>query len=122
LRLAENVAWAAGLFEGEGSIICATKSHGVQLSLGSTDRDVIDRFVRMTGGKIYGPYRPNGKRTPANRKDIFQWKIQDTLRAQVLLREFWPYLGERRRAKAAEAIASHYEYKRLPQRRNHKAL
>lgn len=92
------------------------------MALGSTDKDVVDEFARIVGGKVYGPYRPNGKKTPASYKDIYQWKIQNTLTCHALLRRFWPYLGERRRAKAAEAIASHYEFKRLPQRRNHKAL
>lgn len=92
-----------------------------RLSMGSTDRDVLERFTAVVGaGRVLGPYRPNGKNTPLGRKPIYHWRISTVRETQRILRLFWPYLGERRRAKAAEAIASYYESDRLPQRANSK--
>lgn len=117
-----EIAWAAGLFEGEGSILVAMKHDRPgkscpSLSMGSVDRDVLDRFARVAGGKVYGPYKGQGRRTPEHYRPIYQWKLTGIERVQAVLREFWPYLGERRQARAADAIASYYEVQRVPQRR-----
>lgn len=55
----QNIAWAAGLFEGEG---CASfrSSHRTKrsfdLALASTDEDVVRRFLAtVKHGTIYGP-------------------------------------------------------------------
>lgn len=117
-----DIAWAAGLFEGEGSILCAYRLGRrpgrtmPRLSMGSTDLDILERFAATVGGKVKGPYRPNGSKTPTSRKDIYCWRVETVRETQRILRLFWPYLGERRRAKAAEAIASYYETARVPQR------
>src|SRR5207245_5183125 len=50
---AEDIAWAAGLFEGEGSI---TQSGGrVRLSLKMTDEESVRRFAKIIQrGTVYG--------------------------------------------------------------------
>jgi hypothetical protein len=120
-----ELAWAAGLFEGEGSIIPEKNLRPAALSMGSTDKDVLERFAAAVGaGAILGPYRGQGSRTPQHYKPMFAWKISGIYQIQAILRLFWPYLGERRRSKAAEVIASYYlsDRPRLPQRRNHRAV
>jgi hypothetical protein len=117
-------AWAAGLFEGEGSIQVPGKRSNRPgnrlpwLSMGTTDKDVLDRFTAVVGGKVRGPYRGQGKNTPEHYKPIWHWQLTGIERVQATLREFWPYLGERRRARAGEAIAAYYFTDRVPQRRN----
>ena len=120
----DDVAWAAGLFEGEGCIQLPKPGMGVRLTMGSTDRDVLDRFAAAVGGKVRGPYKPNGRNTPPGRKPIYFWGVQGTTSAQQILRMFWPYLGDRRRARAAEAFAEYYILgtKRVPTRRNLRAV
>ena len=51
---AEEIAWAAGLFEGEG---CMTVSGGRPfMRLNSTDEDTPRRFWEVVAaGKVYGP-------------------------------------------------------------------
>ena len=56
---AEEIAWAAGLFEGEGSISRFGRSgkFDLRVSLNMTDEDVVRRFDAIVdGGKVYGPY------------------------------------------------------------------
>ena len=100
-----EVAWAAGLFEGEG---CITRnlSHGKsyrKLSMNMTDKDVMQKFVDIIGyGNLNGPYYYSGDR--AHCKPRWQWEIGrkgEVLRALKLL---LPYFGERRAEKATEAI------------------
>lgn len=95
----EEVAWAAGLFEGEGSV---TQRRGMILaSLKSTDEETPHRFCRIVqGGTIYGPYRydsPDGFR----RKPFWVW-IGESVDALEALRLLLPWLGTRRTARVRD--------------------
>lgn len=99
-----EVAWAAGFFEGEGSVYfyrgSAKSSPHPILSLASTDEDVLRRFQRIVGrGKVYGPYNKG-----AGTKPRFDWQTGSYLNCAEIMRAFLPYLGERRRAKAIEVL------------------
>ena len=72
---AEEIAWAAGLFEGEGAISHIERRRGtleLQVALVMTDEDVVRRFDEIVDrGKVYGPYLPpsHGDR----RKPFWRW-------------------------------------------------
>lgn len=88
-----EVAWAAGLFEGEGSVYAEDQNgrRYLRFCLTSTDEDVIQRFARIVGvGKVYGPYAGTNK----PRYDWRTMKAADGSAAAVLLA---PWLGQRRR-------------------------
>ena len=89
-----EVAWAAGLFEGEGSI---TQSGGrlfVRL-----DEDVVLRFAEIARhGDVYGPYKHQGKDGSA-RKPYWVW-LAPEYDALEVLEMLWPCLSERRREQA----------------------
>jgi hypothetical protein len=99
--VATDEAWAAGLFEGEGSF--GLRSNGtVLLTLGSTDKDVIERFrtVIATGRISSQPPGRNRRRKRLWRVDVIQ--VDEVLRVINVL---YPWLGARRRARADEAVA-----------------
>lgn len=49
-------AWAAGLFDGKGTVMLKAGSARIQVA--STDRSVIERFHKAVGvGTVYGPYK-----------------------------------------------------------------
>jgi hypothetical protein len=104
-HLDSNIAWAAGLFEGEGSIHVSSQGNRyrwprVQITLGSTDHDVVARFVEIVGvGRIHTQTRPN-----RNHRTMYRWDVRG-LEAAAILKAFMPWLGARRRAKAEEALA-----------------
>lgn len=100
----EDIAWAAGLFEGEGTIFSADGGRP-RLALCMTDKDVVDRFRDILGGTVSGPYREGQE----NRKLMYKWQEGKVGTVQSVLRQFWPYLGERRREQAALAFAKYYE-------------
>ena len=116
-----EIEWAAGLFEGEGSIErwrpTGQGNQQARLAVSMTDRDVLERFAKIVGvGKVWGPYQTksglNAKGQPY--KPMYRWAVVRITDVQRILRDFWPYLGQRRRARAADVIAGYYESPRRP--------
>lgn len=67
-----DLAWAAGFFDGEGSVVvwhkpavkvCAGKVYNLRVSVGCTDLEPIEKLKYLFGGKIYyrKPLRANWK-------------------------------------------------------------
>jgi hypothetical protein len=98
-----DFAWAAGLFEGEGCITYTQKAPVLRMNM--TDRDVLERFASVMGSHITGPYTSRTK----GGKPFYQWHLGGIRQTQAALRKLWPYLGERRRARAALMITQYYE-------------
>lgn len=95
-----EIAWAAGLFEGEGCINEQPEGYGLQLLM--TDEDVVRRFsVICETGTIY-PRKPK----PENHRVVHVWRTRQATEVDRLLRLFLPYLGERRREKADHVLAA----------------
>src|SRR5438309_46060 len=98
-----ELAWAAGLFEGEGSIHCkpqGKRGSGAQLRLGMNDKDVVERFRAIMGcGGLY-PHRPGTGSTKPN----WTWYVYSAEKVSAILNALLPYLGQRRSAKAREAL------------------
>jgi hypothetical protein len=92
-----EVAWAAGLFEGEGSI---TQSNGRLFTrLKMTDKPIVERFAEIVCfGEVYGPYNHQW-RDGSVRKPYWVW-LAPEYDALEVLELLWPWLGERRRAQA----------------------
>lgn len=95
-----ELAWAAGLFEGEGSIHAQTSGGRkyLLLNLSSTDKDVVERFARaMQCGKVYGPYTEKNPLRPR-----WSWHAKNKADAAQAVELLEPFLCERRRAKLEE--------------------
>lgn len=107
-----EIAWAAGLYEGEGCTWVSyrntrsripTASFVAGLSITSTDLDVLTKFDSIISGRG----RINGPKNPGNRegtRPVYQWTTQSLAEVQRVLRLFQPFMGERRSAKAAEIL------------------
>jgi hypothetical protein len=98
-RSCAEIAWAAGLFEGEGSISYARRGGVPRLTLGSTDFDVVERFLNVIGR---GGIRANKIR--AGNKPLKTWSAWTAPDCIYVLKLLLPWLGARRRAKALEAL------------------
>lgn len=100
-----EIAWAAGLFEGEGSVLAnPNRKHGMpKLALNMTDLDVIGRYAVIVGGHVTGPYKSASRHVLcANPKPLYSWSEGRREVVPLILSAFWPYLGERRRTRAQE--------------------
>ena len=86
-----DIAWAAGLFEGEGCITTAGKNQKSRaLKLQMTDRDVVERFQQIVGS---GPVLFMD--TPTNKKryiHLLIWQIAQRKEVTRILDMFLPFL------------------------------
>ena len=95
-----EIAWAAGLFEGEGTIYADRKKGRLRIrfTISITDLDVLERFHRAVGvGSISGPYWHKRSTKP-----YWSWKARKTPDVEKMVRIFAPFLGERRLARLIE--------------------
>ncbi len=92
--------WFVGVFEGEGTI-CLSARSSVQLRIAMTDKDVIARIRNVVGlGTVYAPW----KSQRADRKPSWLWNMYRKAEVAAVLPWMLPHLGERRRARALEAV------------------
>lgn len=102
-----EIAWAGGLFEGEGYICARGHSSGsraLRVGLDTTDLDSLQRFHKaINRGNITGPYARGVN------KPIYQWLSQKHSDALDVIAILWPYLGSRRQATALSKIALYAE-------------
>lgn len=108
----ELLAWAAGLFEGDGSTCLARhRTHEGYLTAevsitqaSSCGRpEVLTRFQVAMGavGRTYGPYAGRGRGEP-----IYRYKALRLADAEHVLRSLWPWLGSVKRIQAASVMAT----------------
>ena len=86
---AEDLAWLAGLLEGEGSFLKAPPSspNCPRISLEMTDKDVVERAASLMNGKV-------------------------ATRAVELMRVLHPEMGSRRRSQIDAALETYIERRR----------
>lgn len=96
------IAWAAGLYEGEGTIVYGATHNGpIRVKISSTDKDVLDLLIARTGfGLLYGPTPPNG----FGKKPFYTW-VCNGHKTIEFLNLILPFLGERRTSRIKEKIA-----------------
>lgn len=95
-----EIAWVAGIIEGEGCITGFHKSpiSGL-LAVKMTDEDVVRRLAEITGvGNVTGPLSGGNRST----KPIWAWRITNRKDLARVLLAIAPLMGERRRARIAE--------------------
>jgi len=104
-----ELAWAAGFYDGEGSISCTSNNGNpftrVQLSIGQkNDGDaiatVLTRFQKAVGvGKIY-------RKTRIGREiDQHQYIVCDKKGVQKVIHALWPYLSPVKKRQIDVAVA-----------------
>lgn len=107
-----EVAWLAGLLEGEGSFLTLTDRQGgreyryPKVTVNMTDRDVIERVASLFGTSVYDlPIYQKGRK-PSFRAQIAGAKAAEWMR---LLR---PWMGQRRRD-SIDAVLAEYGAREL---------
>ena len=103
----EQLAWAAGFFDGEGSIHSANSklkktypNVGIT-QVGAHGRELLERFQNAVGGigKIYGPYKKTIAGNPR-----YQWETWGFEKSQAVIAMLWEFLGPVKRAKAKKIL------------------
>lgn len=95
-----ELAWAAGIFEGEGSFTYSNTRMFPRASVQMNDEDTVRRFHRALGfGRVNGPYTVGG------RKPSYKWQVDGYARVAAVLGLLWYGLGNRRRSRAVEIMS-----------------
>lgn len=103
-KLTESqIAWCAGLFEGEGCI--SSHKYGSKtyprLTIRMSDGDVVKKVRRFMGGLVYGPTIP---KYGLGKKPLFVWQLYDQGSVWPGLRLLYKHLGKRRKARAKDML------------------
>lgn len=109
----EELAWAAGLFDGEGNVRFGYQRNGygrIQLSVTQIHREVVDRFkVAVGAGAVYGPYP-----RPLPQSPIYRYDATGIATTRAVIELIWPFLSPVKRTQAADALrmsAAYYALK-----------
>ena len=101
-----DIAWMAGLFEGEGSIQnIVVGDYGrtyLRAKIDLTDLDILQRCQDKFGGKIYGPF----KKAEVHHKDAWGWNLMKTQDVIEFCEMILPYMGVRRTSQIEKALAA----------------
>lgn len=98
-----ELAWIAGLFEGEGCFNFVKKSKKKRLAIRMTDFDILKRLHYLTPGScLTGPYSDKRGR----RKPIWTWQLNRAKELYDLVLALRPWMGERRGAKMDEYLVT----------------
>lgn len=95
-----DLAWLAGLIEGEG---CVPRSTNLCLVVAMTDQDVIEKLYAIADvGRMNGPYP---RKTPggAPAKPIWRWEARGSDAAGLLM-TLYPMMCSRRQERIREAL------------------
>lgn len=113
---AEQIAWAAGLFEGEGTVGYQETAGRIRVrfALAMTDEDMVRRFHSIVGvGNVAGPSWHSGSTKPQ-----WRWSATSKADAATVSDLFYPFLGERRRDALERAW---HQFATQPEPRRHKS-
>lgn len=108
-----ELAWLAGLLEGEGSFIefleTRNKKWRCKIYLKMTDLDIIERVQYLTGmGSICTAESPS---KPSHYKKAWQWQVQSIPEAIKLMEMLLPLMGQRRSEKITTILEYYYKQK-----------
>lgn len=102
-----ELAWLAGLLEGEGYFIRQTTARGhVRIGLGvtSTDRDVLEKLQSLVPtSRLQGPYAPT--KTGLGTKRHWRWQFNARGLVVELAEQLRPLMGERRQGQIDAMLA-----------------
>jgi hypothetical protein len=95
-----ELGWIAGIIDGEGSICLVKNTRQVRISVGNTDKKMIDRLLFLCGGSCYARTHHNPKYKPC-----WTWVLFKQNQVLWLLNCIIPHLVTKK-AKAMDGIQS----------------
>ena len=105
----EELAWAAGFFDGEGCFSFSVAGNYLCVSISQTEPEPLERFARAVGvGWVLGPYdlRKNDRWI---RKPQYVYRANGYERVQAIAALLWFKLGLAKQEQAVHALAAEFE-------------
>jgi len=102
----EELAWAAGFFDGEGCFSYVKADGWGVVAIGQTNREPLERFQRAVAGlgKIYGPYEPKQRDGRWCRKPQWVYRAHRRNDVQAIAAMLWFKLGSIKRRQATAVL------------------
>lgn len=98
-----DLAWIAGLLEGEGSFMKATPICE-RVTCAQVDREPIDRLHALLGGRVRTVSNAKGFSAHKRGSVIHEWRVNGA-RARGVMLTLYPLLTTRRRAQIRKALS-----------------
>ena len=102
----KEAAYAAGMFDGEGSVSlirhCENRSHSPQVSIASTDLEAVRWFQKRFGGSVV-----TKQPRQSNHSVSYDWRLTDR-RALAFLEIIRPYLVIERKIRRIDLLLADY--------------
>lgn len=99
--MVSTLYWIAGLLEGEGYFSNGGSGGSASIELQMNDKDVVEQYCKVTGSKLYGPY----KHKRGDSYDAPHWRGGlHGIEAISLMSLIYPIMGERRQARISEVL------------------
>lgn len=103
-----DLAWFAGLFEGEGCISFENsgKHHSVRLVVVMTDQDVLEKIEKTLGVGKVSKSQNKTQLTPTGKiaTPTFRWRVGNKCDVERILIAIRPFMGKRRTIRIDEAL------------------
>lgn len=101
-------AWAAGFYEGEGSITYSFTNQRqtgmMRMQIGQKDREPLNRWLYVVRcGKINGPYERDAR-------PIYYWQMGQRDEIARIYHKISPWLSQRRKGQFAEVFYKYGQY------------
>lgn len=103
-----ELAWAAGLFDGEGSVFIPRSkvSVNVHMAITMTHRSTLERFADAVGqGEVKLRNRPTSTGTP-----VYYWRVSGPDAMIDVARKLYPYLSDTKRGAIDKSLADRAAY------------
>lgn len=95
-----NIAWLAGIVEGEGTLALPGSTTGPRITVAMTDRDIVDRVASIAGCGLVNRYEP---KSPTQQTQ-WHWKLNRQAQVLEVITALLPWFGERRTERAVAII------------------
>lgn len=91
-------AWAAGLFDGEGTTSCLKAQRDryayPRLSMAQKEPEVLERLQKLLGGRIY----------KSKTRSIYNWNLYTQEAVEEALNVLWPFLSRQKKQQALKVF------------------
>ena len=93
----EALAWAAGLYDGEGGLYFNPSGRGLCLQVAQGHPGILNRFQAAVGlGKVYGPYGVN--------QNMWYFRARKFETVQAIFAMLWTFLSQPKQDQIRHAL------------------
>lgn len=100
----EDIAWAAGFFDAEGTVHYNATAKYVVITISQAERAPLDRFAAIIGaGNVRGPYKQTSGH---NKRPLWSYRLYATGAVEDALQRLIPWLSETKTEQARRSFGS----------------